>query len=89
MSITICLPPQMVAATTSLTCLSLESATASLSAIGGCYDEDNDDDDDDNNEDNDDEDDASSMLKMLTPPFHLGCFKVCHGTIDACLCVSF
>ena len=24
---------------------------------------------------------------MLTPPFHLGCFKVCHGTIDACVCV--
>ena len=82
MSITICLPPQMVAATTSLTCLSLESATASLSAIGGCYD---DNDADDNNEDNEDEDDASSMLKMPTPPFHLGCL----GTIDVCVCVSF
>ena len=73
----------MVAATTSLTCLSLESATASLSAIGGCYDEENDDDDD--NEDDEDEDDASLMLRMPTPPFHLGCL----GTIDVCVCVSF
>ena len=51
----------MVAATTSLTCLSLESATASLSTIGGWYE------DEDGADDDEDEDDKSLMLRMSAP----------------------